>query len=194
MVLRTPRHPDWPEAAVRVLLVRSGAAFPAGHPTTRLCLDLLREALAANPAGRLADVGCGAGVLSLAAAALGVPRVLGVDISPDAVRVTRRNARENGLADSIMVAQGSSDCLKGRFDLVAANLPWEVQMAKVAELHRLSAEGRLILSGFHDNREGPLLERYRCLGRLLKRRLLKEFHHPELPADISFTWVAWLLE
>ena len=176
-----------------MLLVKSGEAFPAGHPTTRLCLDLLREALAARPVHRLLDVGCGAGVLTLAAAALGVPRVLGVDIAPQAVRVTRQNARENGLSGPIMVAQGSSECLKGRFDLVAANLPWEVQMNKVAELDRLAAAGRLLLSGFHDNQEEPLLERYRRLGWSLKLRLLKEFHHPELPPDLSFTWVAWLL-
>ena len=54
-------------------MVKSGGAFPPGHPTTRLSLDLLREAVAAGPAvRRLLDVGCGAGVLSLAAAALGL--------------------------------------------------------------------------------------------------------------------------
>ena len=82
----------------QILHVSSGEAFPPGHPTTRLCLDLLREALAAASVQSLLDVGCGAGLLSLAAAALGVPRVVGVDISQAAVQVTRENARDNGLA------------------------------------------------------------------------------------------------
>ncbi len=193
LVLRT-RLPERTEAGERVLLVRSGEAFPPGHPSTRLCLDLLREALAARLVQRLLDVGCGAGVLSLAAAALGVPRVVAVDLALGAVRATRENARENGLAASILAVRGSTEGLGVPFDLVLANLPWEVQMAKVAELDRLAAAGgRLILAGFRDNQETLLLEGYQGLGWSLKQRLVKDFHHPELPPEISFNWVAWRL-
>jgi len=191
--LRT-RGPNRVEPAVQVLLVRSGRAFPPGHPTTRLSLDLLRETLAQGPVPRLADVGCGAGVLTLAAAALGVPRVVGVDLAWEAARVTRKNARENGLAGPISAVQGSTECLKAPFDLVAANLPWEVQLEKAPELVRLvAAQGRLILSGFREDQEKPLLESYRGLGWRLQRRLVKDFRHPELPPHLCFTWVAWLL-
>jgi hypothetical protein len=68
-------------------------------------------------------------------------------------------------------------------------------MDKVSELNRLAAPGgRLILSGFRDNQEDLLIQRYQGLGWTLARRLIKEFRHPELPPDISFTWVAWWLE
>lgn len=178
-----------------VLVIQGGGAFPPGHPTTRLCLDLLREALAAAAAPRLVDVGCGAGVLALAAAALGVSLVVGIDISRPAARATWKNAQENGLAASLKVVQGSTEALRGPFDLVVANLPWEVQLDKVQELDRLGASGgRLILSGFRDHQEAPLLASYRQLGRSLRRRLLQKFWHPELPPDLSFTWVAWLLQ
>lgn len=194
LLLRTRRPHPAEAAGARVILVHSGEAFPLGHPTTRLCLDLLRQVLAAGSVSSLADVGCGAGVLSLAAAALGMPRVLGVDIASRAVRATRENARRNGLAGAIRVVQGSSACLKAPFDLVAANLPWEVQLDQVPDLHRLAAAGgRLILSGFRDNQESPLLGRYEKLGWSMKQRLVKYFQHPELPPDLSFNWVAWLL-
>jgi len=91
--------------------------------------------------------------------------------------------------------QGSTECLKARFDLVVANLPHEVQMEKVTELDRLAAAGgRLILSGFRDNQEELLLEGYQRLGWSLKLRTVKDFSHPELPPGISFNWVAWWLE
>jgi ribosomal protein L11 methyltransferase len=178
-----------------VLLLKSGEAFPLGHPTTRLCLELLREALAGGQVNSLLDVGCGTGILGLAAAALGVDRVVGADISLPAARVTRENTRANHLAGCLQVVQGSTESLKGPFDLVAANLPWEVQMDKAPELDRLAApSGRLLLSGLRDNQEELLLDNYRSLGRSLERRLTKPFFHPELPQDLSFTWVAWLLQ
>jgi ribosomal protein L11 methyltransferase len=194
LVLRT-RPARRLEAGEQALLVQSGGAFPPGHPTTRLCLDLLREALAAGPVNRLLDVGCGAGVLSLTAAALGASCVVAVDLNLAAAQATRQNARANGLAGPLLVVQGSSEGLKGHFDLVVANLPWEVQMDKAEEFDRLGAPaGRLILSGFRDSREELLLEDYRKLGWSLKQRLVKEFFHPELPPEISFNWVAWRLE
>ena len=194
LVLRVREQPPGAEAGTQVILVRPGEAFPPSHPTTRLCLDLLREALASGSVQSLLDVGCGCGVLSLASLALGVPRVIGVDISLRAAQVTRENARKNGLAGRMMVVQGSTECVKVPFDLVVANLPWEVQMDKAPELHRLAgAKGRLILSGFRDHRENLLLKRYLKLGRSLQSRLVKDFSHPELPPQISFNWVAWLL-
>ena len=61
--------------------------------------------------------------------------------------------------------QGSTECVKGPFDLVIANLPWEVQTHKVPELNRPAApQGRLILSGFRDNQEDLLIEDYRRRG------------------------------
>jgi ribosomal protein L11 methyltransferase len=182
------------EAPPNTLAITLGAAFPPTHPTTRLCLDLLREALAEGGVNRLVDVGCGSGILGLAAAVWGVLRVVGMDKVWGAAAATRLNARGNALAGALLVIQGSTECLQARFDLVAANLPWEVQMDKTLEFHRLAAPGgSLILSGFRDHQEGPLLEQYANLGWSLNRRLVKYFWHPELPPDISFNWVAWSL-
>ena len=178
----------------KILKIRIGEAFNPTHPTTRLCLDLLAETLAVSRASNLLDVGCGAGILGLAAAALGVPVVVGVDLAGRATRETLGNARENQLSNPLEVVQGSTECLKAIFDLVVANLPWEVQMAKVPELDRLAAPtGSLILSGFRHSQEEPLLAAYQNLGWCLSRRVIKDFRHPDLPAEMDFTWVAWVL-
>lgn len=195
LVLCSPEEPYAAGPGEQVLRLASGGAFNPTHPCTRLCLDLLQEALAAAPVRSILDLGCGTGILSLAASALGATRVAAVDLSRDAALITRENARANGLAATILAVQGSSECLKGPFDLVAANLHLDVQLAKVAELHRLAApQGRLLLSGFRDNQEEPLLQQYRQRGWRLGHCLMKEFSHPTLPPELSFTWAAWLLE
>lgn len=179
----------------RVLVLRSPSVFPPGHSTTRLCLDLLKETLAAGPRTPLLDVGCGCGVLMLTAAVLGVPLGVGVDLSRQAVRASWENARQNGLAGAVRVVQGSTECLKGPFEVILANLSWAVQMAKVADFCRLAAPGAaLILSGFKDTQEEELWSGYRSQGWSLRRRLAQDEWAAALPPEKSFTWVAWLLE
>jgi ribosomal protein L11 methylase PrmA len=178
----------------KTLQIWTDEAFPPTHPTTCLCLALLREILAAGPVNHLLDVGCGAGVLGLAAAARGVPQVVGLDLAAPAARATLMNARENLLAGPLQVVRGSTECLKTTFDLVLANLPFAVQMAKARELDRLTTPaGSVLLSGFRQSQEKRLLEAYHRLGWSLRQRLVKDFRHAELPPEIDFTWVAWAL-
>jgi len=101
-------RPPWEPAAAGDRLdvvIDPGQAFGTGaHHTTRLCLELLAEL---EPAGALTDLGCGSGVLAIAAAKLGWGPVLGVDHELESVRATRENAKVNGV-----VVQAE------RFDLV----------------------------------------------------------------------------
>lgn len=195
LVLRSRWRPHLSRPGERVLVLRTSGGFPPGHPTTGLCLELLPEALASGSCRRLLDLGCGSGVLTLAAAALGVDFCLGVDLSRRAVRLTRENARENGLAAALRLVQGSTECLRGPFDLVLANLRYPVQVAKVPELARLTApSGTLILSGFRDVQEPELLAGYRDLGWILAQRLTRDEWAIEVPPEKSYTWVAWRLQ
>jgi ribosomal protein L11 methyltransferase len=92
-------RPPWEEPAIRPgvidLVVDPGRAFGTGaHPTTRLSLELLLEL---EPAGSLSDLGCGSGVLAIAAAKLGFEPVVAVDSDRGAVEATVANARANGV-------------------------------------------------------------------------------------------------
>lgn len=92
--------PPWedPPAGLIPVVVDPGRAFGTGaHPTTRLCLELLQEL---EPA-RLLDVGCGSGVLSIAAAKLGFD-VCAIDVDSVALEVTKANAASNGVSISIV--------------------------------------------------------------------------------------------
>src|SRR4051812_7037259 len=103
-----------PPPGVTVVEIDPGRAFGTGsHPTTRLLLT----ALAARITGgeRVLDVGCGSGVLAIAAAALGAAAVAGTDIEPEAERMTAVNADRNG----VQVAVGAPT---GRFDVIVANI------------------------------------------------------------------------
>ena len=89
-------RPPWEPARPGALdvVIDPGQAFgTGGHATTRLCLELLLEL---EPRGALVDVGCGSGVLAIAAARLGWAPVLGIDHDREAVRATLENAAANG--------------------------------------------------------------------------------------------------
>ena len=114
MLLILPAWLDVPEEHAHRLVLKMdpGSAFGTGsHPTTRLCLEALEQQ---PPAGlRVADLGCGSGVLGLAALALGARGVLSVDTDSLAVRATTDNAALNGLsADALSVEQGSVEVLQ----------------------------------------------------------------------------------
>jgi ribosomal protein L11 methylase PrmA len=194
LVLRTRWRPYRPREGERVLVLAAASVFPPGHPTTRLCLDLLAETLAAGPETRLLDVGCGSGALLLAGVALGAELGVGVDLSRKAAAITRKNARANGLAGSVQVVQGSTEGLRGAFGIILGNLPWEVQKDKVAEFTRLAGPGaRLILSGFKDTQEDELRQRYQPGDWTLDRRHTRDECLAVLPPEQSLTWVAWRL-
>jgi ribosomal protein L11 methyltransferase len=95
--VRAPWHPQVSDEVAPVeVVIDPGQAFGTGaHATTRVCLELL---LALEPSGALVDVGCGSGVLAIAAAKLGWAPVLGLDHDPLAIEATVANARVNGAA------------------------------------------------------------------------------------------------
>ena len=151
--------PPWetPDPDAMAVVIDPGRAFGTGsHPTTRLCLELL---LSLDERGSLLDVGCGSGVLSIAAARLGFAPVLAVDVEEAAVEATRTNAAANAVA---VTAE--------RLDALAATLePVDVAVANIALAAVESVGARvdaswLVTSGYLV-REAPTVDGYSQVGR-----------------------------
>lgn len=150
--------PAWlevpPEHGERLVIrMDPGSAFGTGsHPTTRLCLEALEKA---PPVGALvADLGCGSGVLGLAALGLGATAVVAADTDSLAVRATGDNRELNGRpADQLKVSLGSVEALQHllegrRADLLLCNILAPVIEALAPGFEALVApEGRALLSG-----------------------------------------------
>ena len=135
------------------LRIEPGLGFGTGrHFTTRFCLERIAAKCSARPRPRsLLDLGTGSGILALAAARLGVRRVLGTDHDPVALAAAAENARRNRLSHRVQWIADDLErsCLTGRFDLVAANLYGAVLIRCAERLARLAGR-TLIVSGVQE--------------------------------------------
>lgn len=143
-----------------VLALDPGMAFGTGlHPTTRLCLAGIEawadEGIVDGATG--IDVGCGSGILAIAAARLGAVRVDAVDTDPIAVEATVANARRNRLLRRIRAERGSVPYAGGPYDLVMANLIASL-LVQLAEPLAAAVRpgGRLLASGIFIDREAEV--------------------------------------
>ena len=166
LVVRPPWESVAPVPGQKVLTLDPGIAFGTGqHPTTRACLDAI-DALAAEDAGRtFLDVGCGSGILSIAAALEGFCEVRGFDNDPDAVRNANENAAANGLGALFFEGDLSAPDVTAPADVVAANVLAPVLVRFAREVGALvNPGGRLILSGILDEQYAEVRDAYAALG------------------------------
>lgn len=147
--------------AALAISIDPGAAFGMGdHPTTQLTLRSMLEvfAVAAAPSVRVLDVGCGSGVLAIAAALAGCPSVVAIDISTAAVEATTVNALTNGVAGRISASTTPIVEIDGTFDIVLANVLAPALIGMAADLRRvLAPHGTLVVSGLRADRHDHVL-------------------------------------
>ncbi len=147
--------PSWIEYKARegeaVVRIDPGMAFGTGqHPTTAMCLRALAEI---GPRDlTVLDLGCGSGILSIAAVLLGARHVLALDIDPQAIKAAAQNAADNGVAEAIEARIGTieEDAEPGEgFDLALANISG-LTLERLAPVlaGALRHGGRLVASGF----------------------------------------------
>lgn len=146
-------YPAWkarPEtSAAYVIAIEPGATFGMGdHPTTGACIRAMKRIIEQAPGGSMLDVGCGSGVLAVAACLFGAAQADGIDISPACVPTTEENARLNGVATKVRASTTALRDLPGPYDLVVANILAPTLMELAPGLQRvLSPTGILIVSG-----------------------------------------------
>lgn len=161
--------PTWeeyePAEGEKIIEIDPGMAFGTGtHETTTLCMRLLEKYLKDDQS--VMDVGCGSGILAIAAALLGSKDILGVEIDPDAVRTAIENVELNGVSDAVAVKEG--DLTKGVdkvVDLIVANLmaPLVIELSGAAADH-LVDKGIYISSGILIEKRDQVAEAVKAAG------------------------------
>ena len=168
--------PDQPGAVV--IRLDPGLAFGTGtHATTAMCLEWLDSL---DLRGRtVLDYGCGSGVLAIAALKLGCEHAHAMDIDPQAVLATRRNAAQNGVQERLTVTS-SAAAVEGAFHVVVANIlagPLAELAASIVK--HVRPGGRLGLSGILSEQAAEVLEAY---------ALWVDFDEPEFRLQDGQTW------
>lgn len=153
-------------ADVVALSIEPGSTFGMGdHPTTVLSLRALRRVI--TPWARIIDVGCGSGVLAIAACMLGASHADAIDISPAAVPTTNENAARNGVAALVSVSTTPLAEVNGVYDIVLANILAPTLIDLSSHLRRvLAPNGVLIVSGILAERHAHVLDALRPLGQV----------------------------
>jgi ribosomal protein L11 methyltransferase len=141
------------------LIMDPGMAFGTGtHPSTQLCLIAIEEML--QEGQTVIDIGCGSGILSIAAARLGAGKVFALDIDSVAIRNARKNIDHNRVGQIVKVLQGSIELLLDEIltqrmsaDLVLGNITSKtlIEMISAGLGETITADGTIILSGILDH-------------------------------------------
>ena len=164
-------RPPWEAPAIRPgaidLAIDPGRAFGTGsHPTTRMCLELLLDL---DPSGSFADLGCGSGVLAIAAARLGFSPVIALDSNRGALEATVANATANGVALERVERFDLRSQPPPAADVVAANLMRPL-LLRLAEL-MAEPPGFLVAAGLVEDEGDDESEAFGRLGLRERRRL-----------------------
>ncbi|MEJ2706108.1 MAG: 50S ribosomal protein L11 methyltransferase [Anaerolineales bacterium] len=178
-----PAWMDSPDEKRIPIRIDPGMAFGTGtHPTTRLCLEFEEKILGKRgitSGMQVIDVGCGSGILSVAALKLGASRALGVDVDPEAIESARKNAQINAISERLELGTGSlSHILAGQFSiqratLVLANIlaPVIIRLLDEGLAGLLTPGGDLLLSGILEEQAAGVEAAARKVGLKIQERL-----------------------
>lgn len=170
--------PEWEDYTASpgqaVLKMDPGAAFGTGsHETTSLCLGYLSQMQLQGK--KVLDVGCGSGILGIAALLLGAESNFGVDIDQLAIKASGENATLNGVADkATFVAGDLTDKVQGQYDVVCANIVADVIKMLLKDIGKfMKDDGVLMLSGIIEERTDEIIEAARLHGFVLQEQKTK---------------------
>ncbi len=171
LLIRPKWEDDFDSMGRVVLNLEPGIAFGTGtHETTRLCLELIEKYL--SPGADFLDMGCGSGILSVAALLLGASSAVGVDIDALAVKTAEENAALNHVEERFTGICGNlTDKVSEQFDIVAANIVADViiMLSENAE-DFMKPNAVYIISGIIDTRERDVLDEVTRKYEIIERK------------------------
>ena len=151
LVVRSPYSIRKPKMGEDCLILKASRSFPPAHPSTKAALTILNR-LEVKKDARILDIGCGSGILGLAAALKNGGTAMGCDIWMEPIRTSKQNSALNQMEDRFHLYLGSVDAVSGQFNLILANLQAPTHMEMFDHYRRLlPLEGDLlVVSGFDD--------------------------------------------
>lgn len=156
-----------------ILNIEPGAAFGTGtHDTTRLCLQVLDEIVTNEDT--VLDIGCGSGILAIAAMLLGAEKGFGVDIDPVAVKTAAENGRMNGISEDDLqfVCGDLADKVTEKYSIVVANIVADIIKLFSTQVRAFMLPGaKFIASGIIDTRADEVCESLENAGLKITRRI-----------------------
>jgi ribosomal protein L11 methyltransferase len=174
--------PAWmesPDPNRIAIKIDPGMAFGTGtHPTTQLCLELMEKEFITRHPSLVIDIGCGSGILSIAALKLGAKSALGVDIDADSIVNARENANTNHIGEELILSVGSVQEVSGgkfsfrRASLVVANIlaPVIIRLFDAGLAGLIEENGAIILSGILQEQVQNVIEAAQAKGLKLNER------------------------
>lgn len=177
LVVRPSWLEDVPEDGEVTIWLDPGMAFGTGHhPTTRMCLAQIEQLVTAG--ARVIDVGCGSGILSIAAARVGASEVMGLDLDPVAIEVARQNAVQNQVSETLSLHQGSLPSPRvdpASFDLAVANISAKVVTEIAPDLVAAVRPGGVVIaSGVLAENQDSVRDALTAAGAVPSRSLTKD--------------------
>jgi ribosomal protein L11 methyltransferase len=178
-----PAWMDSPDLNRVAIKIDPGMAFGTGtHPSTQLCLELMEHhfvGVDSHPPLRVIDIGCGSGILSIAAIKLGADSALGIDIDPAAVENARENTNINQVGEELILGVGSvQEILDGKFAisksaLVVANIlaPVIIRLFDAGLAELIEDNGVIVLSGILQEQAQSVIEAGQSKGLRMNERL-----------------------
>ena len=161
----------------KVIELDPGAAFGTGaHETTSMCIELIEKVM--TPEIKALDIGCGSGILAIAACKLGAESAVAVDIDSLAVKTTLENAELNGISSITAIEGNLTDKVSGKFELVIANIVADVIISLIPDIPTfLKEDGTFICSGIIHDRADEVREAITNGGFVISEELQKKDWH-----------------
>lgn len=190
LVLRSPFSIRRPKKGEDCLVLKTLRSFPPGHPSTKAALIVLQR-LEIKEGGRILDIGCGSGILGLAAALKNGAFALGCDISLASIKASMQNAACNQMDDRLHLFRGSADAVKQSFPLVLANLPAVVHAKMFDHYQRLTLpdESLLVLSGFCDVNTAEIEKELIQRNFMVIEKVIVNAWAAATTSDYTYTWI-----